>query len=246
MAHPARACLAAILACTVLGGGAAAPVAKATPKAPAAKAPAKAAPAATPAKSAAAAPAGPAATPAVFYVVRRTEEAWTVMDPAAVESVPGGGVKRSYSVTVRRNLLNGGPPQPGYVRTLNEYDCPAHKFRWRTFTIYNRFGVVVVKQDNAQPDFLSLDRGSEEETTFRVICEGGGGGSVVAAPSLAQLVIGLMQAWDDAAMAASLQAIAPDAAGKTDPKKGDPKKPDARPADGKKPDDKPKATPKSP
>jgi len=230
MPHPARACFAAIVACAVLGGGAAAPVAKAPAKPVAAK------PAAKPAAGAAST--GPVTPPAIYYVVRRTEEAWTVMDPAAVEAVPGGSVKRSYSVTVRRNLLNGGPPQPGYVRTLNEYDCQTHKFRWRTFTIYNRFGAVVVKQDNAQTDFLALDRGSEEETTFRVICEGGGGGSVVAAPSLAQLVIGLMQAWDDAAMTTSLQAIAPDAAGKADPKKGAPKTVDGKKPDAKAPDPK--------
>ncbi len=34
------------------------------------------------------------------------------MDPAAVERAPGSPVARAYNVTVRRNLLNGGPPQP--------------------------------------------------------------------------------------------------------------------------------------
>lgn len=157
-----------------------------------------------------------------------------MMDPNAIERIDGGPLRRTYSVTVRRNLLNGGPPQPGYVRTLNEYDCDARRFHWRTFTIYNRFGVVVVKQDNADPTFGPPDPGSEEDTSLRVVCEGSGGGSVVAAPSLGKLVIGLMQAWDDAAMAAPLQTIAPGlgpkpddkalGAGKADPKKPEPKK----------------------
>jgi len=209
MGHLTRACLASIAAAVALGGTAAAP---------AAPAPAKAAP---PAKAAT------TATSTGFYVIRRTEEAWTVLDPAVVERVAGSSVARAYSVTVRRNLLNGGPPQPGYVRTLNEYDCPAHTFRWRTFTIYNRFGAVVVKQDNADPAFQPLGRGSEEETSFRVICEGGGGGSVVAAPSLGQLVIGLLQAWDEAAMAPP----PPPGPGKPGAKPGT--KPGAAPAPGK-------------
>lgn len=181
--------------------------------------PAKASPpgkAATPAKPAAPSKtaAGKTATPApspsastIVYVIRRTEDAWTVMDPAAIEKVPGGPIRRTYSVTVRRNLLNGGPPQPGYVRTLNEFDCDAMKFRWRTFTIYNRFGAVVVKQDNPDPAFAALGRGSEEEDIFRTVCDGAGGGSVVAAPSLGLLVIGLMQGWDEAAMTSAMSEL---------------------------------------
>jgi hypothetical protein len=175
-----------------------------------AAAPAKASAPSKPAKAAALAKtAAPGAASTMIYVIRRTEDAWTVMDPAAVEQVPGGAIRRSYSVTVRRNLLNGGPPQPGYVRTLNEFDCDAMKFRWRTFTIYNRFGSVVVKQDNADPAFAALGRGSEEEAIFRTVCDGGGGGSVVAAPSLGQLVIGLMQDWDEAAMAGAMSELPP-------------------------------------
>ena len=150
-----------------------------------------------------------AASSTIVYVIRRTEDAWTVMDPAAVEKVAGGPIRRAYSVTVRRNLLNGGPPQPGYVRTLNEFDCEAMKFRWRTFTIYNRFGAVVVKQDNAEPAFVTLERGSDEEAMFRTVCDGGGGGSVVAAPSLGLLVIGLMQGWDEAAMTSAMSQLPP-------------------------------------
>ena len=143
------------------------------------------------------------------------------MDPAAVEKVAGGPIRRTYSVVVRRNLLNGGPPQPGYVRTLNEFDCEAYKFHWRTFTIYNRFGAVVVKQDNADPAFKPLERGSDEEAIFKTVCDGAGGGSVVSAPSLGLLVIGLMQGWDEAAMTSALTQLpaAPSSAVKPAPRK---------------------------
>lgn len=224
MGHPTRACLASIAAAVALGGSAAAPVAPAPSKGSPPKA------STTPPKAPAPA-VQPVTDPTVYYVIRRTEDAWTVMDPAAVERVAGGPVARAYNVTIRRNLLNGGPPQPGYVRTLNEYDCQAHTVRWLTFTIYNRFGAVVVKQDNADPAFQPLARGSEEETSFRVICERGGGGSVVAAPSLGQLVIGLMQAWDDAAMASALAALPPPTA-PAKPGAKPPAKPPATPTPG--------------
>jgi hypothetical protein len=192
----------------------AAPSAGAKPYQPLPSPPAKAASAAKPAAPAkAAAAAGKTAAPppaaTTVYVIRRTEDSWTVMDPAAVEKVAGGPVRRTYSVVVRRNLLNGGPPQPGYVRTLNEFDCEAYKFRWRTFTIYNRFGAVVVKQDNADPAFKALERGSDEEAIFKTVCDGAGGGSVVSAPSLGLLVIGLMQGWDEAAMTSALTQLPP-------------------------------------
>jgi len=189
------------------------PAAKAPPPLKAATPAKPAAPAKTGAGKGAAGKAvapGPTPSPSTMvYVIRRTEDAWTVMDPTAIEQVPGGPIRRAYSVTVRRNLLNGGPPQPGYVRTLNEFDCDAMKFRWRTFTIYNRFGSVVVKQDNTDPAFLALGRGGEEEDIFRTVCDGGGGGSVVAAPSLGLLVIGLMQGWDEAAMASAMAELPP-------------------------------------
>lgn len=196
MVFPVRASLVLILASLGLAGAAAAPTARPASKAVAPVAPTK--PSAV-----------PTATPsAIYYVIRRTEDAWTIFDPSAVEKVGGGPVRRAYSVTVRRNLLNGGPPQPGYVRTLNEYDCEARQFRWRTFTIYNRFGAVVVKQDNADAIFNPPDAGGEDAAILRVVCDGSGGGSVVAAPSMGRLVIGLMQSWDDAATAAPLEALA--------------------------------------
>jgi hypothetical protein len=188
MGLPLRAAFAAIAACVGLGGSVVAAPARPAPEPKA------------------------AAQIVTFYVIRRTPEAWTVMDPATVEKVPGGSIRRAYSVTVRRNLLNGGPPQPGYVHTLNEYDCQARRLRWRSFTIYNRFGSTVVKQDNPDPAFVLPAPASEEETSLRTVCDGSRGGSAVAAPSMGQLVIGLMQAWDEAATGQALQTTAPDAA----------------------------------
>lgn len=236
MAFPVRASLIMIAASLGLGGGAAAPVTKAPPK------PKPAAATATTTVTSAASVATPATG---FFVIRRTEDAWTVMDPTTIERIDGGPVRRTYSVTVRRNLLNGGPPQPGYVRTLNEYDCDARRFRWRTFTIYNRFGAVVMKQDNADPTFGPPDRGSEEDTSLHVVCEGAGGGSVVAAPSLGMLVIGLMQAWDNAALAAPPQANAPGPGQPPKPGSKAPTPPDVRKPEAKKLDAK-KTDPKAP
>jgi hypothetical protein len=186
-------------------------------------APVAAEPAATLAGAPAAALAAPVKTTLV-YVIRRTPDAWTVMDPAAIERVPGGVVRRAWSVTVRRNLLDAGEPHPGYVRTFNEYDCGGARVRWRTFTIYNRFGAVVLTQDNPTPIFGPATPGSEQAASLQVVCEGGGGGSAVAAPSLGQLVIGLMQAWDEA----TPPAITPPGPAKPDAKKADPKRPAAK------------------
>ena len=92
MALPVRASLILIATCLGLGGAAAAPVVKATPKA-------------KPGVAAHATPAAPVVTSATgFFVIRRTEDAWTVMDPSGIERVDGGPVRRTYRVTVRRNL----------------------------------------------------------------------------------------------------------------------------------------------
>lgn len=189
------------------------------------------------------APAPVAAKATLVYVIRRTPDAWTMMDPAAVVRVPGGVVRRAYSVTVRRNLLNAGEPHPGYVRTLNEYDCGGARVRWRNFTIYNRFGVAVLTQDNANPVYTPARPGSEEEVSLQVVCDGAGGGSVVATPSLGLLVIGLMQAWDDAATS---QPVAPGAATKPGENKPEAKRSDSKTSGAKTPEPKPAKAPARP
>lgn len=144
--------------------------------------------------------AGLAASPgtaAVYAVVRSQPDVITVMDPAAVEPVSGGeGLRRAWSVSVQRNLISGGPQQPGYVRTLNEYDCADRKVRWKSFFVYSRFGASVMSKENDQPDWRAAAPGSEDEAGLRLVCDHANRWSAVAATSLSQLVISLMQAWD--------------------------------------------------
>ncbi|MGZ3378440.1 MAG: hypothetical protein ACXU8S_17735, partial [Phenylobacterium sp.] len=80
----------------------------------------------------------------VFAVVDSTPDAVTVLDPNAVETIGQTAVRRAWSVSVKRVLASGGPQQPGYVRTLNEYNCVSHQLRWRTFQVYSRFGDLVI------------------------------------------------------------------------------------------------------
>lgn len=131
-----------------------------------------------------------------FYVVRSGSDAWTVMDAGGIEQVPGSPVRKAWSVTVQRNILSAGlPPQPGYVRTLNEYDCLAGRTRWMTFSAFSRGGGLLVTRQNPTPDWGPADEAGDMLSGYRVVCQGGGG-AVVAADSLAKVVISLMAAWD--------------------------------------------------
>ena len=132
-----------------------------------------------------------------FYVVRSGANAWTVMDADSIERILDTSVLRAWSVTVQRNILSPGqPPQPGYVRTLNEYDCAAHRTRWITFSAFSRGGGLLMTRANPTPDWGPSDEADDTQSGYRVVCEGVGGGAVVAADSLAKVVIGLMSAWD--------------------------------------------------
>jgi hypothetical protein len=131
-----------------------------------------------------------------FLVIHTTPDTWTLIDPSAVTRDPAGGHLTAWTVTVQRNLTNSAPPQPGYIRTLNEYDCGERRLRWRSFLAYSRFGALVMKKDNAVPDWAPASDGGPDDASLRVLCDGVGGGSVVAAGSIGQLVIGLMQALD--------------------------------------------------
>ena len=133
---------------------------------------------------------------AVFAVIRQTPNEVVVIDPAAVETTPEG-MRRAWNVSVQKSLGTGGPPQPGYVRTLNEYDCYQRRMRWRSLAIYSRFGAQLVKKDNPDTAWNPSTDGGEADAGLRVICDGAGGGAVVSAPSVSKLVIGLMQAWDE-------------------------------------------------
>ena len=114
----------------------------------------------------------PASQAAVFAMVRAEPDTITVMDPAAVEAVPGAGnLRRAYSVTVQKTLVSDGPQQPGYVRTLNEYDCAARMIRWKSFSVYSRFGDLVIHKDNADQTWSPTPPGSEAEASTRLVCD---------------------------------------------------------------------------
>ncbi len=126
------------------------------------------------------------------------------LDPAAIEMVPGGSLRRAVSVTVKRSLVTGGPPQPGYIRTLNEYDCGQWRMRWQSFTVYSRFGVKVMTQVNPDPAWAPSS--FEGEASLKMVCNGTHGDSAVAAQSMGQLVLALMSAWDADAPMPPLQS----------------------------------------
>lgn len=131
---------------------------------------------------------------AIFSVVQTSPDEITVLDPAAIEVIPRTQEqRRSWSVSVKKNLVTGGPPQPGYVRTLNEYDCITRRVRWRSFDVYSRFGALIMHKDNADPTW----QGSDADAGLRTVCDAHGDGAVVAAASMTQLVVNLMSNWDE-------------------------------------------------
>lgn len=139
-----------------------------------------------------------AAEAKMFYVLQSGPDAWTVMDPDAVEQTPGSAVRKAWTVRVQRNILSGDPPQPGYVRTLTEYDCEAERTRWREFSAFSRAGGLLVSKVNPRSDWGSAIDAYDTYVGYRIICEGIGGGSVVSADNVAKIVINLMSSWDPA------------------------------------------------
>lgn len=132
----------------------------------------------------------------IFYITQSGPDAWTVMDASGIERTPGSNVRKAWAVRVQRNILSGDPPQPGYVRTLTEYDCDANRTRWREFTAYSRAGALLISKVNPQPEWGPADEAGDTYAAYRVVCEGFGGGSVVSADSVAKVVINLMGSWD--------------------------------------------------
>ncbi|MBU1374838.1 MAG: hypothetical protein KKE02_24590 [Alphaproteobacteria bacterium] len=137
-----------------------------------------------------------AAEARIFYITQSGVDAWTVMDKDGIERTPGSPVRKAWAVRVQRNILSGNPPQPGYVRTLTEYDCAAQRTRWREFTAFSRAGGLLISKVNPQPEWGPADEASDTYAAYRVVCEGVGGGSVVSADSVAKVVINLMGSWD--------------------------------------------------
>jgi hypothetical protein len=174
---------------------------------------------------AAAAFAPSAARALTFDVILSDPDQVTVINPAAVETVGDTKVLRTVSVSIKRNLVSGGPPQPGYVSTINEYDCAQQTTRWRSFAAYSRFGEQVLKKTNPDEAWAPIAGNPEAAATARVVCDRSETGSIVAAGSIGQLVSSLMQGWDAEAPLPPLQPVTP----VTPPPKAKPKPPAAKP-----------------
>jgi hypothetical protein len=134
---------------------------------------------------------------AVYAVVRATPDEVTVINPAGIEPADAG-VRRAWSVTVKKSLVSGGPPQPGYVRTLNEYDCAQRRMRWTSFAAYSRFGALVMQKDNPDAAWTPADDLKDAQIGLVAVCDGGGRNGVVAAGSVSELVMALMRSFDEA------------------------------------------------
>ena len=131
-----------------------------------------------------------------FYLMRGLGGARMIIDPGAIEPVLDTPVRRMWTVTVQANIMNETPPQPGYVRALNEYDCTAQKTRWRSFTVFSRSGTVLVSRDNPAEDWVDAMPASGSYGEWRVACGYSSGDSAVAADGIAKIVIALMRGFD--------------------------------------------------
>jgi hypothetical protein len=67
----------------------------------------------------------------------------------------------------------------------------------------------VIHKDNADETWEPAPPGSEAEASTRLVCDHANKWAGMAATSLSQLVITLMQAWDDAAPLPPLQPVKP-------------------------------------
>lgn len=134
---------------------------------------------------------------ATLTIVKSSADEVALIDPAATKFDSETRKFQAWTVAVRRTLGDAEPARPGYVRTLNEYDCVARRYRWLTSMTYSRYGELVLKQDNPAAEWVAGYQAAGEDPNFRAVCDQAGAGAI-AAPTLAQLVISLMQAWDPA------------------------------------------------
>ena len=152
--------------------------------------------------------AGALARAASYDVIHSSADTITLLDPDAVERLGDGHIRRARSVSVQKNLVSGGPQQPGYVVTQNEYDCAQWTIRWTGFSVYSRFGDLVLHKDNPDPARTPIDnRNFEAAAGARVVCDGREVSRVYAADSIGHLVLALMQAWDAEAPLPPLQQV---------------------------------------
>ena len=138
----------------------------------------------------------PAAHAQPYYVLRATGDARTIIDPAAIAPIAGTAIRQTSTVTVQRNMVNGSPPQPGYVRSVNEYDCANQAMRWRSFAAFSRSGAPLVSRQNPSQAWEAVTPTSGTLVEWRVVCGLSGGDSVMSADSVAKLVVALMAAFD--------------------------------------------------
>jgi hypothetical protein len=131
-----------------------------------------------------------------YLLLRANAEAWTLIDPSTIENVPGGVLRRTWVVTVQRNILNQAPAQPGYVRTLTEYDCGSEQIRWRRLSAFSRTGAALVSEENKFPSWTEAKAKPTSLAELRAVCGRPLGQSAISADSIAAAVIARMQTWD--------------------------------------------------
>lgn len=139
---------------------------------------------------------------AVFRIVASDADSLTLIDPAATKFDSQTRLFSAWTVGVKRRLTDEESAQPGYVRTLNEYDCVQRQVRWRTVMVYSRFGQLVLQRDNSTPNWVSGYQGGGQDPNLRAVCDEATAGAI-SAPSLATLVIGMMASWDPPGPAAA-------------------------------------------
>jgi hypothetical protein len=131
-----------------------------------------------------------------FLLLPAGPEAWTLIDPAAVERDPGGVTRRAWTVTVQRNILDGQPAQPGYVRMLSEYDCMLRQVRWKTFSAFSRTGDLLLSQENRLQIWKPAEQTPESRDAYLAVCGQASAHSIISADSIGAAVAGLMRSWD--------------------------------------------------
>ena len=131
-----------------------------------------------------------------YYLLRGLSGARIIIDPGVIEPVLDTPVRRMWTVTVQANIMNETPPQPGYVRALNEYDCSAQKSRWRSFTVFSRSGAILLSRENPAGDWVDATPASGAYGEWRVACGYSRGDSALDADGIAKGVIALMRGFD--------------------------------------------------
>lgn len=137
--------------------------------------------------------AGSTAHATTASIVRSGPDGWILIDRTSIDATGAGGVRTASTVTVQPRLVGG---LPGYVRTVNAYDCVTRRVRWQTFSVYSRLGVKVLTKDNDRvSDWTTVAPRSDEDIALRLVCYGGGE-AVVTADSMGRIVLGIIQSWD--------------------------------------------------